>query len=755
MNSGRSPSSVRGATLIVAGGEARPVPAAEITASGFRVAGAAPLLGRVLDLADERPTAPPVAVLGYELWHSRFGGDPDVVGRSVELGGRPTTVVGVMDDGFGFPVSHQLWVPLRVSTGNLEPRSGPPIRVFGELAPGATLETARVELTALGRRAASDFPATHEQLQPRVSSYLKGFYQPSGAELGLMYSIYLFALLLVVVICGNVALLLFARAATREGELVVRSALGAGRGRIVAQMFAEALVLGGVSAMVGLLAAHSALQMWGIEFLESTMGRLPFWFDVGLSPASVLVAIGLALLGSAIAGVLPAITVTRGMGSRLRRAAAGAGGVQFGRMWGAVIVVQVAVTVAFPAIVYVQFWQVRHIQTFEAGFSAEEYLTVRIEKDAPIFVGSEAASARQAPAASIALSVDELRRRLEAETGVAGVTFVDRPPRTGHPDYEIELSDAPLVAPQALGDSSPGPPPREADVAHIDPTYFHVLGAGVIAGRAFHANDLAPGTRVAIVDQGFVDQILQGRNALGQQVRFVDDVPFESAEGSGSWYEIVGVVDELGMGTPSKRGRAAGLYLPTTPDQFDPLHMIVHVRGDPMGLVPRVREVAAEVDPTLGLTDFQRANEVLNEELWRTALWLGVVTLIAAIALLLSLAGIYAVLSYTVSRRTREVGVRVALGAGRPRVFREIFRRPLTWVGIGILSGSLLIAAGAALAPGTNFSWAEGLSDGLSLRHLATLMGYATVMLGICLLACVVPTRRALGVEPTEALRTD
>ncbi len=740
-------------TMIDAGGEGRAVHAAEITASGFRVAGAAPLLGRVLALTDERPGAAPVAVLGYELWRSRFGGDPEVVGRSVELGGQRTTIVGVMDDGFGFPVSHQLWMPLRVPTGNQEPRSGPPIRVFGELAPGATLETAQAELTALGGRAAVNSPATHEFLQPRVLSYLKGFYEPSATDLVLAYSIFFFALMLVVVICGNVALLLFARAATRESELVVRSALGAGRGRIVAQMFAEALVLGGVAAVVGLLAARSVLAMWGVDFLEGNMGRLPFWIDVGLSPATVLVAIGLAVLGSAVAGILPGITVTRGMGSRLRRAAAGAGGVQFGGIWSAVIVVQVAVTVAFPSIAYVQFWQVRHTQTFEAGFAAEEYLTVRIEQDAPILSGSEADSARQVPAVSLALTIDELRRRLEAEPGVGGVTYIDRLPRTGHRDYEIELSDAPLVTAQALGGSSPLPPLREADVALIDPTYFHVLGKDVVAGRAFNGNDLAPGTRVVIVDHGFVDQVLQGRNALGQQVRFVDDVPFEAAEGPGSWYEVVGVVEELGMGAPWKRGRAAGLYLPATPDRLETLHMMVHVRGDPMALVPRVREVAAAVDATLGLTDFQRADDILK--VWGSALWLVVASLFAAIALLLSLAGIYAVLSFTVTRRTREVGVRVALGAGRARVFREIFRRPLSWVGIGVLSGSLLIAVLAALARGTNFSWADSLPSRFSLMHLATLMGYATVMLGICLLACVVPTRRALGVEPTEALGTD
>ena len=291
-------------TLIVADGEARPVAVAEITASGFRVAGAAPLLGRVLAAADERPNAPPVAVLGYDVWRLRFGSDADVIGRTVQLGNEHATVVGVMHEGFGFPRSHELWMPLRTDIVDQAPRSGPAIRVFGVLAPGVTLETAQVELTVLGRRAAIDVPATHEHLQPRVAPYATAFSDPSAAEVALMFSIYVFAVMLLVVVCLNVALLLFARAATRENEFVVRSALGASRSRVVAQMFAEALVLGGVAAVVGLVAAYFALRSWGVDFLEANMGQLPFWYDLRLSPATVLFAIGLTVLGSAIAGVV-------------------------------------------------------------------------------------------------------------------------------------------------------------------------------------------------------------------------------------------------------------------------------------------------------------------------------------------------------------------------------------------------------------------------------------------------------------------
>jgi predicted permease len=733
--------------LIVAGAGARPVEIAEITASGFRIAAGTPLLGRVLVEADELAAAPAVAVLGHELWRTRFGSDPNVLGRTVQLGNEHATVVGVMREGFAFPVSHELWMPLRTDVLNQAPRSGPSVTIFGLLAPGATIESAQAELTALGRRAAGERPATHEHLQPRVTPYANLFFSPqSGDQFGVFFSIYAFALMLLVLICGNVALLLFARAATRESELAVRTALGAGRSRIVMQLFAEALVLGVVAALAGLVAADIALRTWGMAFLEVNLGRLPFWFELRLSPASVLFALGLTVLGSAIAGIVPALKVTRGMGSRLKQATAGAGGLQFGGVWTAVIVVQVAVTVAFPAVVYVEQWQLRRIQSFDAGFAAEEYLAVRIGQDAPV-APEAAADGGAAQRRAFASSLEELRRRLAAQPEVAGVTFVDRLPRTARPEADIELaSDA--GAARAAGAAAPLF--REATIAGIEPSYFDVLEAPILAGRAFGAADLGPGAAVAIVDQGFVDQVLEGRNPIGQQLRFVQTGADAAAQDSNPWIEIVGVVKDLGMGTPLRRGRAAGLYLPASPERLDRVYMMVHVRGEPMTLGSRLSEIAAAVDPALRLSGMQRVDEVMKDVLWFVGLWLRVSVMMTAVALLLSLSGIYAVLSFIVARRTREIGIRVALGASRGRVVTAIFRRPLLQVGLGVLAGGLLIGLA-----GTIETEMPGLTGDLSLTQMAILVAYATLMLGVCLLACVVPTRRALSVEPTIALRVD
>ncbi len=740
--------------------DGRPVQAAEMTASGFDVASIRPLLGRVLSAADDAPGAPPVVVLGYDLWKTRFAGDGTIVGKTVKVGDTFHTVIGVMPNGFAFPVSHDLWMPLRWQAADEAPRSGPPITVFGRLASGATLQSAQAELATLGKRAAIDRRATHQHLEPQVGWYAKQFQGEGAGDILAGLSIQLFALMLLVLICGNVALLLFARAATRESELVVRSALGASRRRIVAQLFAEALVLGGVAAVVGLVAAQITLDRWGLAFLEANLGRMPFWFDPHVSPATVFYAAGLTVAAAVVAGVMPALKITRGLTAGLKQGSAGGGGVRFGGVWTVVIVAQVAMTVAFPAIVAFEQRETRRIQTYPAGFAAEEFVAARLAMDAANPSGTDSAAARvafDAQQTRFGAALEALRQRVTAEPGVAGVTFVNRLPRTYHDYYRIEVEGADVVS----GSADPGATPASknskvwANLAGIDPSYFRVLDAPILMGRAFDGRDLARGVRTVIVDQGFVDQALRGRNAIGRRVRFeAKRGPRPLAgEDERPWFEIVGVVKELGMNAPTDQGRAAGLYLPTPPQALDSVYMMVHVQGgDPLSAAPRIRGIATAVEPTLRLSEMQRVSKVSDAILWVVALWLRITVLLTAIALLLSLAGIYAVLSFIVARRTREIGVRVALGASQRRIVVAIFRRPMIQVGIGVAVGGMLIAAAAEAL---SHSEMPNPGNGVTVGLVGQLVAYGALMFAVCLVACVVPTRRALSVEPTEALRAE
>ena len=729
-------------------GDPRQVYAAEMSASGFRVASAEPLLGRTLVASDEQPDAPWVAVIGYELWQTRFGSDPNVLGREVRIGTEVATIVGVMREDFAFPVAHEFWLPFRRNLFDQAPRSGPGASAFGLLAPGQTLETAQAELAAIGRRAAVQQPSTHQHLEPRVSPYADAM---SGAEeLGMMFSMYFFVVMLLILVCGNVGLLLFARAAARESDFLVRTALGASRARLVSQIFTEALVLGGLAAVAGLIFADIALRHWGTAFLEANLGRLPFWLAIRITPAAVLVAVALAVIGAAVAGVMPALKLTKGLNDRLKQTTAAAGGLRFGGVWTLIIVAQVAVTVAFPALIFWEQSQLRRVQDFDPGYAAERYLTVRIERElpAPSGQGIDALAAERGK--RFASDVEELRRQIGTLPGVAGVTMAERLPSTNQSGARIELPyDLTAGTPTADESATARKPLRVAIVAAVDPSYFDVLGATVLAGRGFTAADIQSGARVAIVDQGFVDQVLQGRNPVGQQVRFKPR-PGDSAA---PWYEIVGVIRDLGAGTPVSKGRAAGYYLPATPDLFDEVYLMVHVRaGDPMAFAPQVRNLVQAVAPSLRLVDFQRANEVNDVMVAVIKLWLRVTFIMTGVALVVSLAGIYAVSSFAVSRRTREIGVRVALGASPFRVVTAILRRPISQVGLGIAAGTTLVLTFAALLPRTEF---PGSETGLTVAGTAMFLCYSTVMLGVCLLACVVPTRRALQVEPTVALRME
>jgi putative ABC transport system permease protein len=718
---------------------AAPVVAAEITASAFRIAPARPVLGRVLNEADERAGAPPVVVLGHDVWTRRFESDPQIVGRSVQLGSGFATVVGVMPEGYAFPIAHEMWLPLRTDITGVEPRRGFPITVFGRLANGMTIENAQAEITTIGQRLAAEHPTTHARIQSHVIPYAQGGVT-STDQLQVMALTYAFVVALVVVVCSTVALLLFARAAARETELLVRSALGASRRRIVTQLFAEALVLSGVATVVGLLGAQLALSRLGRPYIEANYELLPFWYNFNLSPKTIMYALTLAVIGAVVAGVMPARKITRGLGTRLRAGTSG-GGVSFGGVWTAVIVVQVALTVMFPAVVMLLQAESNRIESKDAGFPTQEYLGVKVAIDGPS-ADTMTPEMMAALSARFSTSMETLRQRLEAEPGVAGVTFVTALPHDYHAERRLSV--------ESLPDSAL----FWVSTAQVDPGYFNVLQAPIIQGRAFTSGDLSPDARVVIVDRGFADLVMPGRNVIGQRVKISTTSQVDSNWAELPWYEIVGVVKELGMTTALERSRAAGVYRPIVPGTRTTLSILVRGRGDPLAIGPRVRDLAAAVDPALRIEQVTRLDQMITPLLWFLGLWQKIIMGMTAVALLLSLSGIYAVLSFIVARRTREVGVRVALGASARRVVTSLFRRPMIHVSLGVVAGTILIAV-AAIGVQHTEEFAGITPRGLTGGEIATLVGYGIVMLGVCALACIVPALRALRVQPMEALRAE
>ena len=748
--------------LITGQGRGEPVEVAEISASAFRLVRVPPLMGRALVDADERPGAQPVVVIGHDVWQRRFAADPNVIGRTVRLGSAPVTIVGVMPEGFEFPVAQSFWSPLRLDVNAFERREGPTIRVFGRLAPGTSIADAQAEISTIGARASRDFKDTHEQLRPQIKPYAQSVVDISGwRSVGVM-SVNLPVAMLLVLICGNVALLMFARAATRESEIVVRSALGAGRGRIIMQLFTEALVLGGLAAVIGLAAAGFGIR-WVMGVVEAEFlngGRLPFWFQDRLSPTTLLYAALLTVTAAVIAGVVPALKVTHAVGSRLKQTTAGSGGLRFGGVWTAVIIAQVAVTVAFPAVAFFVRRDAVQLESVDLGFPTREFLSARLEMDREPPPGAPQDSSLAAFRQRFRATYQQLERRIAAEPGVARVAFADRLPLMYHPHRIVQVDEggaAPINPewPQGYRISS----------ASVAPDYFDAVNAPILSGRGFRAADHAvdmgePGSPDArggavIVNQSFVRLVLGGRNPIGRRVRYVEleewDGPELDNAKPGPWYEIIGVVRDLGMAVGADVGaeagsdpKVAGVYHVVAPGGVYPAHMAIHVRGDPAAFGPRLRAIATDVDPTLRLYKIMPLSDVTEAELEFLDFWFRLVLGVTTVALTLSLAGIYAVMSFTVARRTREIGVRVALGGSSRSIAVAIFRRPIIQVALGVLGGMAFVGI-----------FSRAILGVPNAKEIAVMVAYATAMLAVCLLACIVPTRRALRVQPTEALRSE
>jgi putative ABC transport system permease protein len=714
---------------------------AALTASAFRTARVTPLIGRGLLDADEQPGAPGVVVLGFDVWQRSFEGRSDVVGSMAKLGSTPVIVIGVMPKGFGYPLSYDAWIPLqlRASYGALE---GDPIAIIGRLKPGITLEQANTELRALGERAAAALPATHAHLRPLVGRLAEGTKTlPDIAGLALMY---LPSLLVLFLACTTVGTLFYARTAIREGEMAMRSALGASRARIIGQLFVEALVLASIAAAVGLIAADRTLR-WGIEVVAEGKGGVPFWMTRGLDVTTILYAAGLAVVGAAMVSLLPALRVTRArLQSHLMNLGAGGSTLRFGRVWTTAIIAQVTLTaIAIPSGIEGASQAMLRVR-IHAQFPSHEYFTARLELDRP--AGEDTMSAfKQRRARTYA----RLEQQIAQEPDVVAVTFTDRQPGGSLPINRT----ASVEIPSGVG------PSFQTGVAtsSVGPGFFEAFDRPIIAGRGFHGGDFSPAARTVIVNEAFVRGFVQRGIAspLGARLQYASESGVSAAEPSAAAeasadkpYEIVGVVRDLGL-DPSEQGdEAAYVFHAASAATVSPLVMTVRLRGNPATLAARLPVIATGVDAGLSVLEARSLDEsIWQRDFWMVApvaAWAGV----SALVLLLSAMGLFALMSISVSRRTREIGVRMALGANPRHVLARIVGHAMVLMGSGVAAGGGLVLLAVALGGGPTNRPADDV-----VSFAVWIAVTSAVMLGAGLLACVEPAQRAVRIDPIDALR--
>ena len=701
---------------------------AEITASAFPLTRVPPLLGRPLQPTDEMQGTEPVVVLGYDVWQRQFLHDPAIIGRVVTVGRTARTVVGVMPPRFGFPHSEQAWVPLPVQ--DAPPREGPAVQVFGRLADGASWQDAAAELDVVSARFAADQPATHAQLRTRVRAFAG---RTPGDPLRLEdLAVHAIVLLLLGAVSANVATLIFARTAMRESEIVVRHALGATRARVIAQIVTEGLVLALAAAVLGLVVAQTTVRYAWARASLITGDGLPFWVDLKLEPATIAYALLLALVAAALIGLLPALKAT---GASIQRGLQGitstGGTMKFGGIWSFIVGAQVACTLLFvPAAVGIYTTSQRQNQSTWAPFPTERYLTFRLRMDNEAQAGEQGVPDDGQIAVRRARAYEDLAGRLREEPGVTHVTHGDRLP-TMYPEWvalEMEQDGAP---PARLHGNYEG----GFAMAAVGAGYHEAFGARIVAGRGLHAADAGAPNGPVVVNEAFMRVV--DRNPVGARVRTLQR---GSEREPGPWHEIVGVVTDLWT-LPADWGGAAYIYRAASAAELDPVVVAVRVAGDAAPLAPRVAALARQVDAGLHLRDIVTLDDIVAQEQIRMVGGSVVFGSVLLVALVFSAAGLYALMAVAVARRTREIGIRIALGATPRHVLRSVFVRAGRQLGGGIIAGNSLILL---------LAWR---ADSLTADLLVTSVITSIIMAAVGVLACAAPARRALRIQPTEALR--
>ncbi len=666
---------------------------------------AVPVLGRAFIPADGDPGAERVVLIRESLWRRRYSADPAVIGRSITIGGQPRTVVGVMPDSFEFPNSCEIWLPFEEQWLGGVQSTAMSVRILAALKPGVSFEAATTEADALTASLPSPPPPADIA---RVS--VRPYTSDSGQADFAMSALVFVLVMVLMVVASNVATLVFARTWSRAPELAVRTALGAARSRVVGQLFFETLLLGSIAATLGLFGAYGALR-----FIRGSFEGWPFWVTLVPNPRIVAFVVVLTLLVSVVAGLFPALRVTRHDLRNTLQAGRGFAAGGFGRVGAVLLVAEIALSIAL----------LNGAVTMARAFNS-------FVSDIPALPRNQVVTAHMGRITSPVLR-DKV---VEAAAALPGVTAA------GAGQLLPRLYPSPrLTAVEPIGEEA-ARAPQPAPSFAVGNGYLEAIGARTLSGRTFRPTDFIAGAAsIAVVNEPFVQKFLDGRNPIGRRIRIAQ--PREDG-GQQPWYEIVGVVPDLGLsvGDPAL---TAGFYLPVRDEQLT--FLAIRTLADPLTLTPQLRAAVSRIDPDLQLEEIRTLEEAgVEESAFLSGVALGLMAM-GGMALALSIVGIYALLSFMVTRRTREIGIRVALGAANWQVLRSITGGAVVYLEIGGVLGSALGVIFVQLRSSILISIpAPGVWMPSTIFLTLALAG---------LTACWLPARRALGIRPAEALSSD
>jgi putative ABC transport system permease protein len=687
-----------------------------VTGGFFRTLGAPPLLGRVITEEDDRRGGPFVVVLGYALWQRQFGGDPGVVGRNITLSGNSYNVVGVMPADFKAPRGEtEAWAPVQVVSPLAAAYRGVHfLQAYARLKPGVTIAQAQSEMGAIDKRMAEAFPAENKRrqtalipLHDRVVGEVKPALLVLFGAVGLV----------LLIACVNFANLLLARGAARGHELVVRVSLGASRSRLTRQLLTESVLMATLGGAAGV-----ALAIWGVDLLVALKpANLPRLETISVDARALLFTLAVSVLTGLVFGLAPAWQAARvNVSDALKEGGRGEAGVAKPRLRSALVVVEMALALALLAgagLLVKSFWQLRNVQP---GFDLDNALTMRIELPEARY--------REIPAQT------QYRRTLLDEVNSlpgARAALVSELPMSG--DW---LTHDFLVEGQQL---SAGEEP-DVQTRSVEGDYFHVMRIPLLSGRDFTPQDNENAPLVGIINQSLARRFFKEENPLGKRVRWARDDQI-------NWITIIGVAGDV---------KHFGLDEPEEPALYTPypqslrawkrwMNLVVRSEGDPAAIAQAVKSRVWRVDGQIPVTRARTMIEVLGASVEARRFNMLLFGVFAAVAMLLAAVGIYGVMSYAVTQRTREIGVRIALGA-----------RPRDVIGMVVGRGMLLTSIGVAAGLGLSLALTRlmsGMLFGVGARDPLTFTSVSSLLVGVALLACYIPARRATKVDPMIALR--
>jgi len=699
-----------GQTLIGAG-EPEEISTALVSSDFFRTLGVAPIMGRgFLPGEDHGPGT--VAVMGEGLWRSRFGADPKILGRTLDLGGTPYTVVGVVPVSLEYP-SAQLWLPLGFGVGRADDRDSHSYDVIARLKPGVGREAAQRDLSAVARGLASEYPKTNTGRGATVIGFSEDMVGSVRPALLLLLGAVGFVLLIA---CANVANIFLARASTRHRELAIRAALGAGRGHLIRQLLVESVVLGIAGGALGLL-----LSSWLLAVLLRIMpSGLPRTDAIRLDVTVMVVTLLASLATGLLFGILPALQASRtDAGSVIKES--GDRGSRRARGRSALVIAEIALTLVLLAGAGLLANSFLRLQRVDSGFRSE-HVTIA---DLMVPQNRYPKGADQTGLYRRLLEGLSARPELQA----IGVGF----PQPFHGESASGSFSIEGRAPASRGDRP------FAHIATVSGGYFSAMGIPLLSGRTFTDRDGENAQPVAIVSAALANEYWPGENPVGKRLRFEDDPP-------DPWVTIVGLVGDTRQLGLSQRPTAL-LYFPY--EQFALPFTSVAVRSTlpPSAVASMLKSQLAGIDRDLSFGGIKSLQSVIDRSVDDPRFRATLIGVFAVLALALAAVGVYGLISYTVAQRTREFGIRIALGAARGQVLGPVIREGLVLAAIGIglgLAGALIV--GRALSA---FLFGVGSSDPLTFALVAVLM------LAVAFLATYVPSRRALKVDPVTALRAE